>query len=142
MIEHSENYFENWIILKEKEQLASCIREYITHTAKTMNLKVSFAPVRRKSDILLVKIRGGYKYAHNMSICLTENFSKVDIEIPESLQKDDYFTLIVTQKLAEQEIIVKERRAKLRKTLGVEVKAPKEPATPEELYDTLFLTNL
>ncbi len=113
MIEHSENYFENWLILKEKEQLASRIREYVIHNAKIVNLKVSFAPVRRKSDILLAKLRGKYKYAHNLSICLKENFPEVDIETPESLQKNDYFALIVTKKLADQEVVANERRAKL-----------------------------
>ncbi len=127
---------------EEQDKLVLSIRNTIVRTAETLNLTATFAPVRRKSDVLFVKLRGKHQYACAMASCLVDLLPEVDIEIPKSLQLDDYFTLIITQKLADQEVIIKERRAKLRNTIGVELKAPIQPVTPQDLYNTLFPENM
>ncbi len=125
------------MIPKEQEQLVLYIRKYITRTVKTINLKASFTRGRRKSDLLLVKLRGEREYAQAITASLAEVLSEVDIETPKSLQKDDYLTLIVTQKLADQEIVVKERRARLISNIEKELGIPDKLTNPEDLDGTL-----
>ena len=109
------------MIPKEKKKLVLYIRDYISRTAKTINLTPSFSHGRRKSDLLLVKLRGDREYAEAITASLAEVLTEIDIETPKSLQKDDYFTLIVTQKLADQEVAAKERRAKLTSAMEKEL---------------------
>ena len=127
---------------REQDQLVLSTRNTIVRTAETLNLTASFAPIRRESDILFVKLRGKHQYACAMASCLADLLPEIDIEVPKSLQIDDYFTLIITQKLTDQEVIVKERRAKLRTTLGRELTASDQTITPQELHDTLFPENM
>ena len=142
LIRHIKTHLENLMTSNEQEQFILRIRNYITSIAKTLNLTASFAPGRRKSDLLLVKLRGKHAYACAMASNLAEPFPEIDIEIPKIFQLDGCFTLIITQKLAEQEIIVKERRAKLIKSLGRKSVTSDQLVTPEDLYDTLFPENI
>ena len=48
----------------------------------------------------------------------------------------------MTQKLANQEVVTKERRAKLISTIEKELRNPNEIAIPQEFLDTLFLENI
>ncbi len=89
------------------------IRDYITSTAKTIDLRASFTHGRRKSDIIIVKLRGKHEHTQTMITYLLDMFSEVDIEVPQSLQRDNCCTLIITQKLTDQEVVANERRAKL-----------------------------
>ena len=142
LVRHSKTYLEYLMTTTEQDQSVLRIREYITSTAKTLNLKAYFAPVRRKSDIIVVKLEGKHQYACAMIPYLTESFPEIDVDVPGKAQTNGVFTFIVTRKLIDQEAIVKERRAKLKKTLGTTVKAPNQPITQEDLNHTLFLGNI
>ena len=129
---------------RKKDQLILKIRNYLIKTAKILNVKPSFAKGRRKSDILVIKLRGNQKYASTITTHLEELLSKADIEIPRSFQKEDCLTLIITEELANQEIIIKERRAKLIKFLekGPVTQKPVETFEETDVYNTLFLENM
>ncbi len=112
--------------VKEQDRLVLRIRKYITTITQTLNLKAYFAPVRRKSDMIVVKLEGKHQYACAVVPYLTETFPEIDVDVPNKSQTNGIFTFIVTQKLADQEAIVKERRNKLKKTLGTKVEAPNQ----------------
>ena len=95
-------------ILEQQQKIIGLIRNYIIHTAKTMNLTARFAQGKRKSDLLLIKLRGKRKNIQTINTYLKNGFPEVDTEVPEILQKYDCFTLIVTQKLTNQETITNE----------------------------------
>ena len=120
--------------LEEQNKLALRIHKYITHIAKVTNLKTTFRPVRRKSDLLIVRLGNEYQHAHNIATYLPELFPEIDTEIPQSLQLDNYLTLIVTQKLADQEVVAKERRAKLLSVVGKESRVSNQLITEDESY--------
>ena len=75
---------------------------------------------------------------------MVDIFPDIDIEVIKGVQQDNHynFTLIVTQKLANQEVVTKERRAKLISTIEKELRNPNEIAIPQEFLDTLFLENI
>ena len=127
---------------KEQDQFALHIREYIIRTAKALNLKLSFASGRRESDLIVVKLKGEPQDAGNMINCLVDAFSEIDIDALNKPQKNGVFTFIVTRKPVDQEVILKERRAKLKKILGAEIKMPNQPLTQEDLHTTLFPGNI
>ncbi len=122
---------------EEQDKLVLRIREYIIRTAETIDLKATFTPVRRKSDLLIVRLSGKYQHAHTMATYLAELFPEIDIEIPKSLQLGNYLSLMVTQKLASQEIMAKERRVKLISVAEEGSETPNQLITAGELYDTL-----
>ncbi len=118
--------------LKEQDQLILRIREYIVRTATVINLTPSFARGRRKSDLLLIKLRGRSEHASIIATNLVDIFPEIDVEVPKGKQQDNYFTLIITQKLANQEAVAEERRAKL-----IDAIEKGLPVIPQELPDTL-----
>ena len=129
---------------QEQDQLTLRIRRAIVSAAKAIELRASFAPGRRESDVLLVKLRGRREHAHIIATHLLDIFPEVDIEVLKGIQQDNYynFTLIVTQKLTEQETIEKERRAKLISNVKKELEDLNNLVIPPELLDTLFLENI
>ncbi len=131
-------------MILEQDQLTLRVRKAIVSAAKAIDLRASFAPGRRKSDVLLVKLRGKREHAHIIATHLVDIFPEIDIEVLKGIQQDNYynFTLVVTQKLADQEVIAKERRAKLIATIAKELNDPNQLAIPQELHDTLFLENI
>ena len=105
------------MIVKEQDQLSLRIRDYITRTTKVINLAASFGHGRRESDILLVKLRGKREHAIIIATNLVDIFPEIDVEVPKSKQESNHFTLIITQKLTDQKVAAKERRAKLISTI-------------------------
>ncbi len=128
------------MILEERGELILRIRKAVASAAKSIDLRSSFAQGRRKSDLLLVKLRGRREYAHVIATHLIDIFPEVDVEILRGTQKDNFytFTLIVTQKLNEQDAVFEERRAKL-----VRAKETSEKTiVPLGFNDAVFLENL
>ena len=127
---------------KEKNKLILHIRKYITDKAKTLKLKARFAPTRRKNDLIVVKLKGKHQYSYATISYLTQPFPEIDVFILAKSCTKEASAFIITKKLTEQEIIVKERRGKLRKALGAEIKVPNQLVTEEDLHNTLFPKNL
>ena len=128
------------MILEEQGELILRIRKAVVSAAKSIDLRSSFAQGRRKSDLLLVKLRGRREYAHVIATHLIDIFPEVDVEILRGTQKDNFytFTLVVTKKLNEQDAIFEERRAKL-----VRAKETSEKTiVPLGFNDAVFLENL
>ncbi len=124
----------------DQRELISRIRKAVVSAAKVIDLRASFAHGRRKSDMILIKLRGRREYAHVIASHLVDIFPEVDVEILKGIQEDNFytFTLIITQKLSDQDIIYEERRAKL---LGAVEKNPRQAVVPLGFNDALFLEN-
>ena len=81
-----------------QDELISHIRQYITKMAKTLNLEVSFAPGRRKDDLIVIKLNGEHQLKYVVANCLVEVYPEIDIDVPKKSQTNGSFLLIVTQK--------------------------------------------
>ena len=100
----------------DMEPLRESIRKVAQETAEDLNIDVCFSLGRRETDILVIHLRGKRKRVLALLPYLLDTFPDVDVELIRSASAGDEHTLtaVATQKLADQQMSVLERRAKLR----------------------------
>jgi len=96
------------------------IRRRVREVAEAAGILVKFAPGRRRTDIVIVVLRGARYQVLSLPLQLAEELPEFDLEIMRSDRQDEGYSLMlaVTEKLERQEPRLElERRAKLRRRL-------------------------
>jgi hypothetical protein len=95
-------------------------RQAVERVVEQLGLKGEFAPGRRRSDIVLVSVRGEKAKVLSAPLKLLDEVNGIDIELL-SLASSPHglaaLSLIVTEALERQPLMPLERRAKLKRRL-------------------------
>jgi|FLYL01.1.fsa_nt_gi hypothetical protein len=95
-------------------------RRAVERVVGQLGLKGEFAPGRRRSDIVLVAIRGEKAKVLALPLELLDEVPEIDVELL-SLESSPHglaaLSLVVTEALGRQPLMPDERRAKLKRRL-------------------------
>jgi hypothetical protein len=105
-------------MMKSDEDRKTQVRHAIRKVAKDAGLELEFLPARRSSDLTFVVARGDRQGVQVLPIQVFEELSPgVDVELISFKQTESgqyRVTFVVTEVLASQQVLMEERRAKLR----------------------------
>ena len=118
--------------MDRREGFKEKVRRAVRKIVAAQEVKADFAPGRRRTDIVLVALKGDRAPIMNVPIAVLEAVDEVDIELLslEGGRADSTaLTFMVTELLARQPTLKQERRAKLKRSLR-EASAQEPPAEP------------